>query len=485
MSWTFLVMTMDKLERYRALKELKKLQREKLLRQARDDFFSYCQLIVPDFYKSDREYLVRLCHEFEEFMHSEDDIMLLNVPPRHGKSLTAGRFVEWELGKNPKLRVATGSYNEDMATDFSKEVRDTIAEERVIDDQIVFRDIFPDAKLKYGSTAAKRWALQGAKLSYLATSPGGSATGKGFDLLIIDDVIKGIMEAMNELELQKHWDWFTKQMLSRVEKGGKIIVIMTRWHSKDLAGRIIDEMPGMGYKLRVVKMQALIDEEKRQMLCPDVLSYEDFVKKRAAMGPAIANANYQQEPIDQKGRLYQNFQTYSVLPDPKDIIKIWNYTDTADTGADYFASPVFVETADHKAYVVDLMYTKEPMETTEIGHANMVIRNNVNHVVIEGNNGGRGFRRNSERITKEKGYFGAYFEDFHQSNNKVSRILANSALVQQVVYFPDDWAIRWPEFYEAMITYQREGKNAHDDAPDAVTGIVETINQEGGVDVWT
>lgn len=466
-------MTMDKLERYRALKELKKLKREKLLRTARDDFFSYCQLIVPDFYKSDRDYLVRLCHEFEEFMQSEDDIMLLNVPPRHGKSLTAGRFVEWELGKNPKLRVATGSYNEDMATDFSKEVRDTIAEERVIDDQIVFRDIFPGAKLKYGSTAAKRWALQGAKLSYLATSPGGSATGKGFDLLIIDDVIKGIMEAMNENELQKHWDWFTKQMLSRVEKGGKIIVIMTRWHSKDLAGRILDEMPGMGYKLRVVKMQALLDEENRQMLCSDVLSYEDFVKKRAAMGTAIANANYQQEPIDLKGRLYQKFLTYDVLPD--NIIKIWNYTDTADKGADFFASPVFAETADHDAYILDVMYTKEPMETTEIAHANMIIRNRVNCVRIEGNNGGRGFRRNSERITKERGYHGAVFEDFHQSANKQSRILSNSAWVENHVYYPDDWATRWPEFYEAITKYQREGKNAHDDAPDAVTGIAETI----------
>lgn len=477
-------MTMDKIAEYRALKELKELQREKLLRNARNDFFSYCQLMIPDFYKSDRQYLIDLCREFEEFIASDDDIMLLNVPPRHGKSLTASRFVEWSLGRNPKMRVATGSYNEDMAIDFSKESRDVIAEERVVDDQIVFTDIFPNAKLKSGSAAAKRWALQGAKLSYLATSPGGSATGKGFDLLIVDDVIKGIMEAMNENELQKHWDWFTKQMLSRVEKGGKIIVIMTRWHSKDLAGRILDEMPGMGYKLRVVKMQALLDEENRQMLCSDVLSYEDFVKKRAAMGTAIANANYQQEPIDQKGRLYQKLQTYSVLPDPKDIIKVWNYTDTADTGADYFASPVWVETTDHKAYVTDLMYTKEPMETTEIGHANMIIRNNVNHVVIEGNNGGRGFRRNSERITNEKGYFGAYFEDFHQSNNKVSRILANSALVQQTVFFPEDWAIRWPDFYEAMTSYQREGKNAHDDAPDAVTGIVETINQEGGVDVW-
>ncbi|MDT2691989.1 hypothetical protein P7E30_17610 [Enterococcus gallinarum] len=331
-------MMMNKIQKYQYLKELKQLKREKLLRKARDDFFSYCQLRIPDLYKTNRKYLKDLCQEFEEFMKSDDDIMLLNLPPRHAKSTTAGRFVEWELGRNPKLRVAIGSYNEDMATDFSKDVRENIAEERVIDDQIVYTDIFPKAKLKQGSAAAKRWALQGSKLSYLATSPGGAATGKGFDLLIVDDVIKGIVEATNENELQKHWDWFTKQMLSRVEKGGKIIVIMTRWHSKDLAGRIIDEMPAMGYKLRVVIKKALLNEETHEMLCPDILSYEDFKKKRAAMGTAMANANYQQEPIDQKGRLYQKFQTYDKLPD--NIIKVWNYTDTADKGEDYLSSPV-------------------------------------------------------------------------------------------------------------------------------------------------
>lgn len=469
-------MTMDKIQKYRYLKELKQLKREKLLREARDDFFSYCQLRIPDLYKSDRKYLKDLCQEFEEFMKSDDDIMLLNLPPRHAKSTTAGRFVEWELGRNPKLRVATGSYNEDMATDFSKDVRENIAEERVIDDQIVYTDIFPKAKLKQGSAAAKRWALQGSKLSYLATSPGGSATGKGFDLLIVDDVIKGIVEATNENELQKHWDWFTKQMLSRVEKGGKIIVIMTRWHSKDLAGRIIDEMPAMGYKLRVVIKKALINEETHEMLCPDILSYEDFKKKRAAMGTAIANANYQQEPIDQKGRLYQKFQTYDKLPD--NVIKIWNYTDTADKGADYLSSPVWAETSDHKAYLLDVLYTKEPMEITENAHANMIIRNKVNHIRVEGNNGGRGFRRNSERKAKELGYYSAYWEDFHQAANKQSRILSNSAWVENNVYYPEDWALRWPEFYEAMTTYQREGKNAHDDAPDSITGIAETLQMQ-------
>ncbi|WP_414842277.1 phage terminase large subunit [Enterococcus saccharolyticus] len=431
--------------------------------------------MVPDFYKSDRVYLKRLCSEFADFMQSDEDIMLLNVPPRHGKSLTAGRFVEWELGRNPKMRVATGSYNEDMATDFSKEVRDTIAEERVVDDQVVYTDIFPRAKLKHGSTAAKRWALQGAKLSYLATSPGGSATGKGFDLLIIDDVIKGIQDATNELTLQKQWDWFVKQMLSRVEKGGKIIVIMTRWHSKDLAGRIMSEMPSMGYKLRQVIMKALINEETQEMLCSDVLSFEDYKKKRNAMGAAIANANYQQEPIDQKGRLYQNFRTYETRSKYK---KIWAYVDTADDGADYLCSIVWGECDDGTCEVIDVIYSQESMEFTEKAVANQFIIHKVNHARVESNNGGKGFARNVKE--KIKGKSATAVEWFYQSNNKQSRIFSNSFWIETNVVFPFNWSNLWPDYYQSMTTYQKIGKNKHDDAQDATTGIAETMANGGG-----
>lgn len=466
---------MDKIAEYRALKELRELKREKLLRNARNDFFSYCQLMIPDLYKSERQFLIDLCKDFEEFMESDDDIMLLNLPPRHTKSTTAGRFVEWKLGRNPKLRVATASYNEDMATDFSKDVRDNIVEERVVDDQIVYKDIFPKAKLKHGSSAAKRWALQGAKLSYLATSPGGSATGKGFDLLIVDDVIKGIMEAMNENELQKHWDWFTKQMLSRVEKGGKIIVIMTRWHSKDLAGRIIDEMPAMGYKLRVVIKKALLNEETHEMLCSDILSYKDYIKKRAAMGPAIANANYQQEPIDQKGRLYKSFRLYETRSKYK---KVWAYVDTADDGSDYLCSIVWGECEDGSCEVLDVIYTQESMEFTEKAVANQFINYQVNHARVESNNGGKGFARNVKE--KIKGKAATAVDWFHQSANKQSRIFSNSYWIEQNVIMPIDWMIRWPDYYEAMTTYQKQGKNKHDDAPDASTGIAETMVMGSG-----
>lgn len=466
---------MDKLEQYRALKELKQLKREKLLREARGNFFSYAQLIIPEVYKDDRLYLKELCSEFENFMESDEDVLLLNMPPRHAKSLTAGRFVEWSFGKDQSLRVMTGSYSEDMATDFSKSVRDTISEQKV-DDKIVYSDIFPRVKIKQGTSAAKKWALRGKQWSYLATSPGGSATGKGTDLLIVDDIIKGIEDATNEITLEKQWRWFTQQMISRVERGGKIIIIMTRWHSNDLAGRVIKEMPDMGYKLRIVTKKALLDEETKEMLCDGILSYDEYQKKKAAMGPEIASANYQQEPIDIKGRLYQDLQTYDV---PREYIKVWSYTDTADRGKDYLAKIVFGETRDGQAEVIDVLYTKEEMSISERASAVMIARNKVNEAIFEGNNGGVGYKRAVERICREElKHRGTVFKDFHQSANKESRILSNSSWVEQNIFFPSDWKTRWPEFYTAITTYQREGKNKHDDAPDALTGVAEVINKK-------
>ncbi|MEQ7215600.1 phage terminase large subunit [Enterococcus asini] len=439
---------------------------------ARRHFFDYCNLTAGDFYKPNRRFLVDVCNEFQSFLEeAAEDVLVLNMPPRHGKSRTLGKLVEWVLGRDHTKKIMTGSYNETLSTVFSKSVRNNIQEVKADDSKIVYSDIF-DARIKYGDGAMNLWSLEDGYNNYLATSPTGTATGFGADIIIIDDVIKNALEANNATVLEGHWDWFINTMLSRLETGGKIIINMTRWHSDDLAGRVLKNLTASGYTVKHINLKAY-DEETDTMLCEEILSKKEYQRKINTMGADIASANYQQEPIDLKGRLYQKFLTYDVLPD--DIIKIWNYTDTADKGADFFASPVFAETADHDAYILDVMYTKEPMETTEIAHANMIIRNKVNYVRIEGNNGGRGFRRNSERITKERGYHGAVFEDFHQSANKQSRILSNSAWVENHVYYPDDWATRWPEFYEAITKYQREGKNAHDDAPDAVTGIAETI----------
>lgn len=444
---------------------------------ARRDFFSYCLLKAPDFYKSERQFLVDLCGEFQSFMESDDPVMIVNIPPRHGKSRTAGCFVEWVLGRDHSAKIMTGSYNETLSTMFSKNVRNTISEAKADLYKPVYSDVFPNTRIKRGDGAMNLWSLEGGYNNYLATSPTGTATGFGCTLMIIDDLIKNAEEANNENVKQKHWEWFANTMLSRLEEGGKIIIIMTRWASDDLAGRAIEHYKQQGVSVRHVMMKALVDKDTRQMLCPEILSYASYQAKIKAMGLDVASANYQQEPIDLRGRLYEHFKTYT--KEPSEFDGIYSYTDTADEGADFLCSIIFGVYL-REAYVLDVYYTQAPMEITERETAERHKRFGVNQAKIESNNGGSGFARNVRRISEEIGNYTTIITWFHQSKNKRARIISNSAWVQQHIYFPENWRDRFPEFFEAVTRYQREGKNAHDDAPDAVTGVAEIMYKLGG-----
>lgn len=457
----------------------KSFQLQVKLALARKDFFSYCNLKAPDFYKKNRKYLIELCNEFQAFYEGDDEVLIVNMPPRHGKSRTAGLFVEWVLGRNKNEKIMTGSYNETLSTVFSKNVRNSIQEVKVDENKIVYSDIFPNTRIKQGDGAMNLWSLEGGYNNYLATSPTGTATGFGCTLMIIDDLIKNAQEAYNEEVLQKHWDWFTNTMLSRLEEGGKIIIIMTRWATGDLAGRALEHYKEQGVKIKHITMKALQDDGS--MLCDEILSYESYQAKIKAMGIDIASANYQQEPIDIKGKLYSSFKTYEKIPTDASgnplFTSIRNYTDTADTGDDYLCS-INYGVYNGEAYVLDVLYTKAPMEITEPATAKMIYEGNVDIADIESNNGGRGFGRAIERILREKYKSNrTQINTFHQSKNKTARILSNATWVMNHIYFPVNWKDRFPEYYEAMVKYQREGKNLHDDAPDATTGIAEKIGQ--------
>lgn len=440
---------------------------------ARREFFFYCNLKAPDFYKPNRKYLVDLCHDFQEFYEGDNDVLIVNEPPRHGKSRTASLFVEWVLGNNQNEKIMTGSYNETLSTMFSKNVRNSIQEEKADIYKPVFSDVFPGVKIKRGDGAMNLWSLEGGYNNYLATSPTGTATGFGASLMIIDDLIKNAEEANNENVKEKHWEWFTNTMLSRLEEGGKIVIIMTRWASDDLAGKVLEWCSEKKKRYKHICMKALVDEDKKQMLCEEVLSYESYMDKVSAMGEDIASANYQQEPIDLKGCLYSSFKTYTDLPPYFEQIK--SYTDTADTGTDYLCSIVY-GVYQKEAYILDILYTQEAMEKTEKMTAQMFYENKVNVAKIESNNGGRGFARNVKRILEQEldsNY--TTIRPFHQSQNKVARILTNATWIMEHVYYPYNWRDKWPDYYKAMVKYQRSGKNKNDDAPDCTTGIAEDI----------
>ena len=453
-------------------KELIKLEAKKEL--ARRDFWYYCKLLgKKDFYNDRKEYLKDLCNQLQSFIDSNKKILVINMPPRFGKSYTATLFVQWLLGRNNKLKIMTGSYNETLSSTFAKQVRDMIATEQT-QGVTVYRDIFPDTKIKYGEASMNKWALEGSQVAnYLATSPTGTATGFGADLIVIDDLIKNSEEAYNSNVLEKHIDWFTNTMLSRTEKGFKLIIIMTRWASNDLAGFILsnyDDVVHINYK-------AINDDGTP--LDEGTLSLEDFEFKTKNMAKEIVYANYQQEPIDIKGRLYNEFKTYIDLPKEK-IVKISAYCDTADTGDDFLCNIIYADCKD-SAYILDVIYTKEAMEITEPLVAEAYKKFNVNVADIESNNGGRAFARNIERITRDKGNYKTVVKWFHQSGNKIARILSNSAWVNANIYMPVDWKNKWSEFAKDIISYQKEGKNKHDDGPDALTGVAEKCNKISGL----
>lgn len=454
------------------------LKQQAKMELARREFWYYCKLTSPDFYKNDRPFLHDLAEKLQWFIEeATEQFMVVNMPPRHGKSRTATKLVQWLLGKyGISKKVMTGSYNETLSTTFAKAVRDVIAE-RPTEGILVYNDIFPNTKIKYGEASAQKWSLEGStQANYLATSPTGTATGFGCNVMLIDDLIKNAEEAYNENTLQKQVDWFNNTMMSRTETGFKVIIFMTRWATNDLAGFVLANFENVVH----VNYKAVQDDGS--MLCPEILTKADFDLKTKNMNKDIILANYQQEPVDIKGRLYTNLKTYSEVPADatgKPLFKyLLNYTDTADEGDDYLCS-ICYGMYENFYYILDVLYTKDAMEVTEPATAEMLTRNNIGCALIESNNGGRGFARNVQRECKERGNNHTNIKWFHQGENKVARILSNSTGVMNNVLFPVGWEDRWPDFAKAIRKYQREGKNAHDDAPDCLTGVYENPKPKG------
>lgn len=298
--------------------------------------------------------------------------------------------------------------------------------------------------------------------------------------MILDDIVKNADEAMNETVLENHWTWFTNTMLSRLEKNGKLVIIATRWNSNDLSGRAIDHYKAIGVDYNLITKKAL--QPDGSMLCDEVLDRKTYDVIVKTMGREIVEANYNQNPIDLVGRLYNlGFQTYKSLPtDGKGqnvLEEICAYVDTADQGDDYLCMIIY---GLHRGqcYVLDIYFTKEGMEITEGEVAKRLYEHKVNRAFVESNNGGRGFGRSVERILREKyHWYKTYIDLFTQSRNKKSRILSSATWCQNNIKFPIGWEINYADFYGDVMSYQKEGKMIHDDAEDVLAGIYDRVGR--------
>ena len=438
-----------------------------------------------------------IAQELDKVLAGETKKLIINIAPRYGKTeLAVKNFIAMGLALNPKAKFIHLSYSDDLARDNSSDVQAIMRE-------TMYRTLF-DARST--STNSKKWyTKQGGGL--YAVSSGGQVTGFGAGLVdeeketgdtmdeftmpavdgtefggavIVDDPIKPD-DALSSLVRNKVNQKFETTIRNRVNsRNTPIIIIMQRLNEDDLCGYLLKKEPG---EWRVISLPCIQTDEngEEQALWPFKHTLEELYSMREK-NAWVFDTQYMQKPKPLEGLMYeQEWKTYKIRPATKYCIRK-SYIDTADTGEDYLCDIIYDET-EIGNFVVDVDFTQKPMEYTEPHTAEMFTKHGVIEANIESNNGGRGFARNVEKQCRLMGNTKTKIKWFHQSLNKQERIFTHSADVQNMTYMPEGWEKLFPLFYSHITGYMKIGKNAHDDAPDALTGTFEKRKSKGHTDV--
>lgn len=473
---------------------------------ARTNFWFFCKAMDSDFYCEDKEYLKDCANQLQHFHDcptEELDTLILNMPPRSGKTYILELYEVWCKMSNPKSKSIIVCYNEQLSLIFSTAVRNLISTPKLNKYKLIPNDIFPNVYLKRGSAAKKMWSLeQSSQINFLATSPGGTVTGmaasdKGGNI-IIDDLVKSAYEAFNERILEEHWEYFRMTLFSRREKGSKLIICFTRWSPNDLVGKYEKwaKDNNKKYKKIIYKME----QEDGSPLHTSIMTKEEMEERKIMVGELIWKANYQQEPESINNKLYTHLFAYVkdekyknvecdyVAPKRQNIGKIYACVDVADKGTDMSTCVVFgIDHRNNKIIILDVLYTQEKLEEFQYTLAEFLHKNEVLHCVIEDNMGGSLFSSDVAKILRQ-GYKNHWtmIEPFTQTKNKSARIFSTAPALQRLCRFPYEMFTRyedgmyiicqnkqWKEYIEHMQGFISVEDSEHDDAEDCTTLVVE------------
>jgi predicted phage terminase large subunit-like protein len=260
----------------------------------------------------------------ERVMRGEVKRLIICMPPRHGKSeLASRRFPSFYMGHHADKQIIAASYNSDLSNDFGREVRNIV-------DSPEFGALF-DVKLAQDSKAANRWHTSAGGM-YVAAGVGTAITGRGADILLIDDPFKDRQEADSELQRERVWDWYTSTAYTRLMPGGAVIVINTRWHDDDLSGRLLAAQSEGGDQWEVLSLPAINDAG--DALWPAWYPLERLEQIKGVLPARDWNSLYQQNPIPDDGDFFKSawFGEYEGLPSALNIYGASDYAVTEDDG---------------------------------------------------------------------------------------------------------------------------------------------------------
>lgn len=296
---------------------------------AQDHLLDFCTETYSGYHRA--EHLVLVAEALEDIESGANDRLIIELPPRHGKSeLVSVRFPAWLLGRQPTRSVISASYGDELAHEMGRRARNVVETQHV----------FPEVRLAADSKAKNLWHTQQGG-QFLAVGIGSGVVGFGGDIILIDDPYKKREEAESERHREHIWNWYTSEILTRQEPNAAIVLIMHRWHEDDLSGRVQEAEPGR-WKLislpAIAEGDDLLGRKPGQALWPWRYDEEALEQRRTELGnDRDWYSLYQQRPAPDEGLIFKWFPRFHNPGILKQIILPIDtaYTDTS--GSDYTA----------------------------------------------------------------------------------------------------------------------------------------------------
>ena len=318
-----------------ALKEILSLTEAKkrmdLREKAHDNFMPFVHHVYDNFIEGRHHRII--AEKLEAVARGELKRLIINMPPRHSKSEFASYLMPaWFLGRNPKLKIIQATHNTELAVRFGRKVRDLI-------DDPVYKEIFPDTNLKEDNKGAGTWGTdKGAE--YFAAGVGAAITGRGADLLVIDDP-HSEQDALSTSAFDNAYEWYTSGPRQRLQPGGAIIIVMTRWGKKDLTGRLLAQQGGdiMSDKWDVVEFPAILPSDNA--LWPEFWDKNALLSIKASLPVGKWNAQWQQNPTSSESAIvkrewWRDWEPEKI-PTVKYILQAYDTAFSKKQTADYSA----------------------------------------------------------------------------------------------------------------------------------------------------
>ena len=313
----------------KVFKQLQVLHAEKKIQnKARNDFLSFVKCMWPDFVEGSHHR--HIAEKFNKLATGEINRLIVNMPPRHTKSEFASFLLpSWMVGRNPKLKIIQTTHNAELAVRFGRKAKNLIDSD---DYQKIFK-----TTLQEDSKAAGRWETsQGGE--YFAAGVGGAITGRGADLLIIDDP-HSEQDAMSKTSLDSAYEWYTSGPRQRLQPGGKIVLVMTRWSTRDLTGKLIaNQKEPKSDQWHVVEFPALMEHGP---VWPEYWNKDELEKVKATLPVGKWNAQWMQQPTSEEGAILKREwwmkYPHEEIPSLQHVIQSYDTAFLKKETADYSA----------------------------------------------------------------------------------------------------------------------------------------------------